>query len=210
MVDISKSFKYIYFFIFYNVFLKIKLKIISDYLIKKMEFYNRNQDRKIVKEKLSESIISLNDKNIILLLYGYDGVGKTSFVDNLYDRGIIKNEIVHVCGNTSMVSNISPGYYLKQITKKLTEYCQKKSNCLAMTEHQFIWSSPDQLKKYIKEFLQNLLYLGDIEGEFPLESSDFLLFKKYIIHVLNNTDIILNIENIQKIDPDSCDFGSII
>ena len=167
--------------------------------MKKNNLLDRNNEIK----QLSSIISSQESQNTIILLLGISGVGKSGLVEKFKCSGIISNDVITVKTSKNSVETIENYQYFNNIYSVFENYSFKHPT-LVPTPIEHGARSIGNILHYAFFMVRSRLGFGDAE---PLaeqgENSSVIRKKDYIIYVLNNSNIILNIDNIQNIDTQS-------
>lgn len=152
---------------------------------------------------LSSIINSQNSTNTIILLLGISGVGKSGLIEKFKYSGFISNDVITVKTSKNSVETIENYQYFNNIYLAFENFSFKHPTLVPTpTEHGV--KSLGNIINYAFFMLRSRLGFGDAE---PLaeqgEKSSIIRKKDYILYVLNNSNIILNIDNIQNIDTQS-------
>lgn len=180
-------------------------RIILDYLSylmsnKEKKFYNRKIDRKIIEEKILDT---KDNKNIIIFLCAESGVGKSALIEHIELLHIFKYPFINLKFNSFTDNIVENGYFLKKLHQQIDLYCRDNS-AAPFNDLQYSLLSFEKWKSNLKKVIQNIAYLSDVSFS-NSKNEDILDMINYIKYVLNETQLIINIENFQCIDYDSLD-----
>lgn len=168
-------------------------------------FYDRKEERK----KLSESIQE-KEKNQakIILLYGYSGVGKTGLMSELFRTDLSPIPHIQIQNSKIAPSMIENCFYLNRFYE---EMLRRSKDTLSpdnlSRQHPLVTLRFRQLCRFLIRWLSSLAHLYEketfIEDQYK---ADLLQKRDFIVECLNNTQYIVDFENIQYIDRQSFDF----
>lgn len=153
--------------------------------------------------EITKIINNHGNKNSIILITGISGVGKSGLICKLKNTGFLSSNVVTVKMNKSSVSTLENLQYFNAIYKALQDF-SFKNNTLIPTPVRYGYSSLGNLTKYFFSIIKSKRGYGDaISIAESAEEEPVIRKKDYIVYVLNNANIILDIENIQNIDTQS-------
>lgn len=154
-------------------------------------------------DKLTEIVDSHKNQNTIILLSGISGVGKSGLIEKLSLSNRLSNNIIRVKISKSSVSTIDNLQYFNAVYKEFVRFSQKNFTLVPTPIEHGIRNIGNFLN-YLISNLRSKWGLGDAESLYELDEDSQIIKKKdYILYLLNNSDIILDIENIQNIDTQS-------
>lgn len=152
---------------------------------------------------LSDLVNSQGSTNKIIVLSGISGVGKSGLMEKLKLSRLISNDVITVKMSKSSVETIENLQYFNNIYKELEDFSIKNPSLVPTpTEHGI--RSFGNILRYVFNLLRSVFGLGDAEPLAEIgEESSIIRKKDYIVYLLNHSNIILNIDNIQNIDTQS-------
>ncbi|WP_175405431.1 AAA family ATPase [Ruminococcus bovis] len=160
-------------------------------------------DREHEIQNLSDLVNSQSSTNKIIVLSGISGIGKSGIIEKFKMSKLISNDVITVKMNKSSVETIENLQYFNNIYKELEDFSIKNSS-LVPTPTEYGIRNFGNLLRYVFYLLRSVLGLGDAEPLAEIgEESSIIRKKDYIIYLLNHSNIILNIDNIQNIDTQS-------
>lgn len=164
-----------------------------------MTFINRTRER----EELTKLLMQPVEKNRIILLSGYSGVGKTGLMHQLFSTTLSFGRCLQVHISKNSVDTIDNGAYFNALYKEMVEYSSK-------TKSKSVSPRAFGLRNY-KSIFSGLIHIG--KSKIGLNESDKLyesaeessVIRKrdYILYVLKKTPFLIDFENIQNIDTQS-------
>lgn len=157
-------------------------------------------DRDFEIKKLSDIIKNKSNQNTIIIVTGISGIGKSGLVAKLKKSNIISDEVLTVKMSKHSLSTIENLQYFNAIYKSFQDF-SFKNNSLVLTPVQYGYSSIGNFIKYIFSLLKSKKGYGDAIS--ISEDESIIRKKDYITYAINNSNIILNIENFQNIDTQS-------
>lgn len=161
-------------------------------------------DREIETKDVMQIINVSTDNNKILLLTGISGVGKSGLIEKLTQNPSLDQTILSVKVSKSSVDTIENQQYFNALYKTVTKYAKNKVFDRVPSPNQQSVKTPKYLFKFIGSVLKSKLGVSDIAPLSEPEESESVIRKKdYLIYILKNTNIIIDIENIQNIDTQS-------
>lgn len=160
---------------------------------------DRNNEIKL----LSNFVNSQGSTNKIIILSGISGIGKSGLMEKLKMSKLISNDIITVKMSKSSVETIENLQYFNDIYKEFEIFSFNNSSLVPTpTEHGI--RSFGNLLRYIFYLMRSAFGLGDAEPLAEIgEEASIIRKKDYIVYLLNHSNIILNIDNIQNIDTQS-------
>lgn len=164
-----------------------------------MTFINRTRER----EELTKLLMQPVEKNRIILLSGYSGVGKTGLMHQLFSTTPSFDRCLQVHISKNSVDTIDNGAYFNALYKEMVKY-SSKTKAKSMSPRAF------GLRNY-KNIFSGLIHIG--KSKIGLNESDKLyesaeessVIRKrdYILYILKKTPFLIDFENIQNIDTQS-------
>lgn len=164
-----------------------------------MTFINRTRER----EELTKLLMQPVEKNRIILLSGYSGVGKTGLMHQLFSTTPSFDRCLQVHISKNSVDTIDNGAYFNALYKEMVKYGSK-------TKSKSVSPRAFGLRNY-KNIFSGLIHIG--KSKIGLNESDRLyesaeessVIRKrdYILYVLKKTPFLIDFENIQNIDTQS-------
>lgn len=159
-------------------------------------------DRENEIEKLS-TIMDSCEKNNVILISGISGIGKSGLVSKLKLNNSLLSIIVSVKMTKNSVSTIENLQYFNAIYKCLYNFSIEHFSLIPTPTEYGIRSFGNIIRYIISHIKEKAGFGGAISIAEPVEDEAIIRKKDYIIYVLKNSEIILNIENIQNIDTQS-------
>ncbi len=157
-----------------------------------------DRDKEI--KDLAEIIQYSNTQNEIIIVTGISGIGKSGLVNKFKIIHNIDINMINVKMSKNSVSTIENLQYFNAIYKAFEEF-SIRNNTLVPTPTQHGISSIGNLIRWIFSVLKSKNGFGDaISLSEPSEEKNIVRKRDYILHILSNSDVILDIENIQNID----------
>lgn len=160
-----------------------------------------DRDKEVL--QLSSMINNSKNNNLVILVSGISGIGKSGLIRKLKDSGVISSMIVTVKMSKNSISTIENLQYFNAIYKSLQDF-SFRNNELIPTPTQHGFSSIGNLIRYIFSLFKSKKGFGDaISISESAEDISIIRKKDYINYILKTSNIILDIENIQNIDTQS-------
>ncbi len=159
-----------------------------------------DRDKEI--KDLEKIIKKRNTQNEVIIVYGISGVGKSGLINKF--KTIYNNiNMINVKMSKTSVSTIENLQYFNAIYKAFEEF-SIKNNTLVPTPSQHGMFSIGNLIRWLFSIIKSKNGYGDsISLSEPSENESIVRKKDYILYILSNSDVILDIENIQNIDTHS-------
>lgn len=166
-------------------------------------------DREVERKRLSKSIQEKEENQAkIILLYGHSGVGKTGLMSELFQTDLSPNPHVQIQISKIAPSMIENCFYLNRFYEEMLK--RSKDTLLPNNlngHHPLVTLRFRQMCRFLIRWLSSLAHLYEketfIEDQYK---ADLLQKRDFIVECLNDTQYIVDFENIQYIDRQSFDF----
>lgn len=161
-------------------------------------------DRDVETSAVMEIINSANESSKIIFLTGISGIGKSGLVEKLSQSSLLKEVIISVKISKSSVDTIENQQYFNAIYKTLTKYAKKHIFDKVLSPTQQGAKNIKNLWRIIVDVIKTKFGINEITffAE-PEENESIIRKKEYLSYILKESNIILDIENIQNIDTQS-------
>lgn len=147
------------------------------------------------------SIINANSSSKIILLHGISGIGKSGLIEKLKYSSDLPYIITAKITKNS-ISTIENLQYFNSIYKALYKFSINNYSYISTPTERGLMSLSNWIKNIIAVFKNKLGFDNVVIAE-PTEDDSIIRKKDYILYVLKQSNVILDIENIQNIDTQS-------
>ena len=160
-------------------------------------FLNREKEREEISIILNQTIC----QNLVLIITGRSGVGKSALVQH-----ILQNELSNLASVNVQVSKSSPEtignlHYLNTLYRAFVRRSHFNFYDRILSPFQYALGSISNLLKFMFKWLCSILKIPENSKMYePTNENDVIFKKDYIIKLLNTNNFIIDIENIQNMD----------
>lgn len=164
-----------------------------------MTFINRILER----EELTKLLMQPVEKNRIILLSGYSGVGKTGLMHQLFSTTLSFNRCLQIHISKNSINTIDNGAYFNALYKEMVKYNSKTKN-KSVSLRAFGLRNYRNIFSGLIHIIKSKIGLSESDKLFEsLEESSIIRKRDYILYILKKTPFLIDFENIQNIDTQS-------
>lgn len=164
-----------------------------------MTFINRTRER----EELTKLLMQPVEKNRIILLSGYSGVGKTGLMHQLFSTTPSFDRCLQVHISKNSVDTIDNGAYFNALYKELIKYSSKTKSKL-VSPYAFGLRNFKSIFSGLVHICKSKIGLNEDDKLYEsAEEPSVIRKREYILYVLKKTSFLIDFENIQNIDTQS-------